>query len=125
MSLKVFYRPNPKFTVEVDAKDVEDMFKQTGRLQEVFEACKCGKCEKSNIKFLHRVADDYDFYELVCLDCNAKLSFGNSKEQGLFPRRYKQDPKDPKKPLLDENGKKVWLPDHGWQRWDAKKGEYV
>lgn len=125
MSLEVFYRPNNKFTVKVDAKDMEDIFKQVGRLQEVFEACECGKCQSTEIKMVHRVADGYDFYELVCTKCNAKLSLGNSKEQGLFPRRYKQDPKDAKKPLLDENGRKVWLPDGGWQKWDHKKGEYV
>lgn len=124
MSLEVFYRPNNKFTVKVDAKDIEDLFKQVSPLQEVFESCKCGKCQSERIRLLHRTAEKFDFYELNCLDCGAKLSLGNNGES-LFPRRYKQDPSDPKKPMLDENGKKVWLPTNGWVKWDAKKNEYV
>lgn len=126
--MKIFYRPNAKFTVEFEPKNVQELFQELGPLQEVLsEAEKCGKCGCTDVKFNHRKVDGNDFYELICGNnkCRAKLSLGTEREsKNLFPRRYEQDPDDPKKPLM-RDGKKVWLPDGGWVRWDANLGKNV
>lgn len=125
-NLEVTFRPNPNMTIKAECRDIEEIFKVVGPLQEVLGNGTCGKCKKNNIRVSHRKADGkYDVYELVCGDCGAKLALGKNTEDGtLFPRRYEQDPDDPKKPLL-RDGKKVWLPDNGWIKWDSKLGKYV
>jgi hypothetical protein len=40
------------------------------------EKAKCGVCGSENIKFVVRVVDDNEYYELRCMDCGAILSFG-------------------------------------------------
>ncbi len=117
MAIEVFYRPNDKITLKVEARDVKDVFQQLGPLQEVFEACKCGKCKSDKIRLIHRKPDKFDFYELSCSACGSKLSLGQNDAGNLFPRRYKQDPNDPKIALLDSNGNKVWLDNDGWIKY--------
>lgn len=119
--MEVFYRPSPEITIKLDVKDIYALFDQLGPLQEIMKACECGKCKSKNIRFLQREAGKFTFYELQCQDCSAKLSLGNNGDS-LFPRRYEQDPDDPKKPLL-KDGKKVWLVDGGWMKYDFKTGE--
>jgi len=123
--LEVFFRPTPELTIKAECRDIEDMFKTLGPLQEVLSNTECGKCKSTNIRFSHRKADGkYDVYELQCTKCGAKLHMGKTEDGKLFPRRYKQDPDDPKKPLMHD-GKKVWLPNKGWVRWDAENRRYV
>lgn len=125
MSLEVFFRPTPTLTVKAECRDVEDVFKTLGPLQEVLNNCTCGKCKKSDIRLVHRKADGkYDVYELLCESCGAKLALGKNDQGNLFPRRYEQDPDDPKKPKMVD-GKKVWLPNEGWVKWDSKQNKYV
>lgn len=125
MAMEVFFRPTPDLTIKIECRDVEDIFKQLAPLQEVLTNCKCGKCKKDKVRLLHRTVGDknYDVYEILCVSCGAKLQLGNNGDS-LFPRRYEQDPDDPKKPLM-KDGKKVWLPNNGWIKWDKDKGAYV
>jgi DNA-directed RNA polymerase subunit RPC12/RpoP len=125
MAIEVFFRPNPQVTIKVECRDAEDIFKQVGPLQEVLNNCKCGKCGKENIRMVHRKADGkYDVYELLCEDCGSRLALGKNDQDNLFPRRYEQDPDDKKKPkMLD--GKKVWLPNNGWVKWDTQQNKYT
>lgn len=124
-SMEVFYRPSAKITIKAECRDIEDVFKTIGPLQEVMDSCKCGKCGSDHIRFVHRKADGkYDVYELECQNCRAKLALGKNDEGNLFPRRYEQDPDDKKKPLF-KDGKKVWLPDNGWMKWDSQQGKNV
>lgn len=124
MALEVYFRPTNELTIKVECRDVEDVFRTMSSIQEIFSNAQCGKCKSTNIRMGHRKADGkYDVYELVCTKCGAKLQLGKSDE-GLFPRRYYQDPDDPKKPLM-KDGKRVWLPDNGWVKWDSKQQKYV
>lgn len=125
MSLEVFFRPTPDVTIKAECRDIEDVFKTVGPIQEVLSNCTCGKCKGTKIRMVHRKADNkYDVYELMCESCGAKLQLGKNDQGNLFPRRYEQDPDEPKKPLL-KDGKKVWLPNDGWIKWDAKQNKYV
>ena len=121
MAIEVFYRPNDKLTLKLEIRDAKGLFEELGPLQEILGSCTCGKCKGTNIRFLHRKVDKFDYYELQCESCGAKLSIGQDQEsKTLFPRRYEQDPADKKKPLM-KDGKKVWLPNNGWVKWDGEK----
>jgi len=124
MTIEVSYRPNADMVLKIEARDIKDVFQQLGPLQEVFNCCKCGKCGSEKIRLVHRKPDKFDFYELLCTACGAKLSLGQNDSGNLFPRRYEQDPDDPKKPLM-KDGKKIWLENGGWVKYTvaAKKGE--
>lgn len=134
MSLKVYYKPNNSLTIEVEGRDLADIFKTLAPVQEVLNNCKCGKCGGEKIRMVHRLADNkHDVYELLCetlqgngLPCNAVLALGNTGDS-LFPRRYalEQDEKNKWVKKLDAEGKTVWLPNNGWVRWDAKQQKYV
>ncbi len=140
-NMEVFYRPSPKITFKVEARGICEVFEALGPLQELFGAnCKCGKCGSDEIRMVHRkTPDGHDVYELLCeakndstgFTCNSKLALGKNTEGNLFPRRYAQTKGDDGKwkPSVDADGKKVWLPNNGWVRWDTKanegKGGYV
>lgn len=125
MAIEVFFKPSPDLTLKFDCSDIKDVFKQVGPVQEFLTGCSCGKCKSKNIRLAHRKVDKYDYFELACTDCYAKLALGQSEDGNLFPRRYKQDPTDKQKPLLDHDGKKVYLPDNGWVKWDSAAQDYV
>ena len=95
-----------RINVEIEGDSQRDLFIAIARFQEVFEESKCGKCGSENLRFVVRNVDDNQFYELRCLDCGAKLSYGAHKVGGgLFPKRK-------------EDGE--WLPDRGWVKWNPK-----
>lgn len=94
-------------TVHFEGETQKDIFKQLSSLEEVFGEKACGKCGSENLRFVVRENDGNEFYELRCMDCGAKLSFGaHKKGGGLFPKRK------------DSDGN--WLPDKGWQKWNPK-----
>lgn len=99
---------NGRMMFEVSGESAKDIFEQIANVQEVFDAdSKCGCCDSANIKFRVRQVDDYTFYELVCADCHARLSFGqNKKGGGLFPKRKAED-----------GG---WLSNNGWSKFEPK-----
>lgn len=131
MSLEAILRVSESLTIKVECKDVENLFQEVSPLQEVLLNNKCGACGSTKTRLVHRkIEGKHDVYEIACLGindqnfpCGRKLHLG--KGQNLFPRRYEQDPDDPKKPRLDKEGKKIWLPNNGWVRWDAKQEKYV
>ncbi len=95
-----------RLTVEVQGETVKALFKEVSLVQDAFDcASNCGLCNSENLRYQARQVDDYDFYELACRDCFARLSFGQAKKGGgLFPRRK------------DEAGN--WLPNHGWSKFE-------
>jgi ribosomal protein L40E len=98
---------NGRIKVEVEGESQKDVFLELSKFQEVFEETACGKCGSENIRFVVRNVDDNLYYELRCMDCGARLSFGvHKKGGGLFPKRK------------DNDGK--WLQDGGWTKWNPK-----
>ena len=94
-------------TIDIDRETQKEIFKDLAAFEEVFGEAACGKCSSENIRCVVRENDGNEYYEMRCVDCGARLSFGvHKKGGGLFPRR-----KD-----ADNN----YLPDKGWQKWNAK-----
>ena len=90
--MKVIYKANDTLTFEIDGTDQKDTFKQLGSLQEVFGEKCCGNCNSTNIKFQVRNVQKYTYYEMVCLNCRAKLQYGCHQEQDtIFPKRKLDD----------------------------------
>ena len=110
MKLK-YTTSNGKISVEFDGESYKDLFGQISSFQEIFEETHCGACESENLKFIVRTVDENDYYELRCLDCGARLSFGVMKKGGgLFPKRK------------DKDGN--WLPNRGWVKWNKDTESY-
>ena len=108
--MKAHYRTRDgRVTIEVEGESIKDVFKKIASVQEAFEAdADCGCCKSTSLRLKHRVAGEFDFYEMACLDCNARLQLGQTKVGGnLFPKRK------------DDTGN--WLPDRGWAKWVGTK----
>jgi len=107
-SMKANYTTqNGRITVEFEGDTQKSIFEQIGKFQEVFEQGQCGKCGSENLRFVTREVDGNHYYELRCMDCHARLSFGVMKVGGgLFPKR--------------KDGDGNWLPDGGWVKWNAE-----
>ena len=113
---------NQKTCVVAEGETQLDVFKNLASAQEVFGEEKCGKCGSENLRFqVRNVVDgkkNYDYPELVCRDCWAKLSYGQS-DDGLFPVRYERKDKEY---VRDANGNKVKKGDMGWVKFDKVTG---
>lgn len=107
--MKMTYN-NGKFSVDLEGNQ-KDVWSQLAVFQEIFEE-KCGKCGSENVRFVVRKAKDakgkeYDYYELRCKDCGAKLAFGSLEDgSGLFPKRK------------DEEGN--YKGEYGWCLWNKE-----
>ena len=109
--MKALYRAqNGKITFECEGDSPKSLFKKLALVQEIFDAdSQCGACKSTNIKFRSRQVDDFEFFELGCADCFARLQFGQHKKGGgLFPKRK------------DEDGH--YLDNRGWAKYE-KQGE--
>ena len=105
--MKVKYQTkNGRISVELEGDSQREIFSQIAKFQEVFEETMCGKCGSENLRFVVRNVDDNLYYELRCMDCQAKLAVGSHKKGGgLFPKRKDGDD---------------WLPNRGWVKWNPK-----
>lgn len=98
-------------------------------LTEIFGQYKCGKCGSENLKYRKRVAKDktgkkeYVYYELICVDCGAKLSFSQTDNGVLYPNRYLRDENGDF--VLNEKGWKTIKGSDGWTKWDKELGKEV
>ncbi|MAF25512.1 hypothetical protein CL634_08075 [bacterium] len=106
--MKISYTGNNgRVTVQLEGDTQAEVFAQLASFQEVFDETECGKCQSENLRFQVRNIDDNLYYELKCMDCGARLSFGALKKGGgLFPRRK------------DKEGN--WLSDRGWVKWNPE-----
>ena len=78
--------------IEVEAQSVKDAMRDLSEYAEVFGETVCGVCQSDKVCPAHRVAKGYDFYEMECLSCGAKLSFSQTREgERLFPKRKDKD----------------------------------
>ena len=108
--MKVQYTKG-SLSIEIEGERQKDVFGELARFQEVFEHNQCGKCQSEDVRFVVRVVDDNDFYEIHCQGCRARFQFGQHKSKAgtLFPRRK------------DTDG--GWLPDGGWVRYNVQTGK--
>lgn len=83
------WRITPDMQLEATCGEVKDAFKVLSSFA-VLGNNSCGKCKSTNVHPDHRVAQGIDFYEMRCVDCGARLSFGQHKVGGtLFPKTDK------------------------------------
>ncbi len=102
--MKMHYKTHGgKMTFEIEGETQRALFAGIAQVQEVFEAdFECGCCGNEAIRFLVRSVNDNEFFELECIQCRARLSFGQHKKGGtLFAKR-----------LDDQHNP---LPDYGWR----------
>jgi DNA-directed RNA polymerase subunit RPC12/RpoP len=125
--MKVNYKSKSgRFDVELEGKGHLDIFKQISSFQEVFEEPQCGKCGSPDLKHVVRIAKDgkkeFEYPELRCQKCGAKLSFGimNDGEGTLFPIRFERDGNEYRK---DENGKAIPKGKWGWVKYNKETGK--
>jgi hypothetical protein len=106
---------NGRLQFAVEGATPKELFGELAAIQEVFDAeNRCGCCQSDDIHYRLRTSvaksgknagKSFDYYELVCMGCNARFSFGQTQEGGsLFPKRR-------------EDGKP--LPNGGWSKYDA------
>ena len=89
-----------RLVFKVEGTTLKDVIEQISPIAEVFDGdVSCGKCSSPNIYPRMRTAKDFEYYELVCSDCEAKLSFGQRKDGGLWAKR-----KDDQGNMLDHRG---------------------
>ena len=78
----------PSLTIELEGGTQKELFKGVAEAQEVFGERQCGKCKSASIHFRVRTVGKYSYYEMSCIDCGAKLAFGQSLDtHSLFPIR--------------------------------------
>ena len=110
--MKAHYKTaDGRIQFEVSADLPKQIFEQIAAVQELFEAdTECGLChgkEGKGLRFVVREVDDNKYYELRCLQCFARLQFGqNKKGGGLFAKRK------------DKEGNR--LEHRGWEKWERK-----
>lgn len=106
--------------IQIEGETQIDVFKQAASVQETFGESSCGKCKSTNLKYVIRKAEadgeEYEYPELHCRECGAKLTFGQEKKDGgLWPIRSERDGKKYKR---DENGKKIPKGSNGWVKYN-------
>lgn len=113
--MKVRYTTaNGRMTMEFEAGSHKAIWRELASFEEVFEETNCGKCGSGNIRHVIRKAKDqkgkeYEYFELRCADCRAKLPFGllDDGSDNLFPKRR------------DEEGN--YRGSSGWVKWNKEK----
>lgn len=111
--MKASYRTQDgRMTFEVSGDTPKQIWEQVAAVQELFEAdSECGLChskEGKGLRFVAREYDDNKYYELRCLQCFARLSFGQHKKGGgLFAKRK------------DKDGNR--LEHRGWEKYERKQ----
>lgn len=116
--MQVHMKTSPLFTVVGEGSTQKDAFKNLADNIEPFRIGACGmpNCGSKNIFPRVRVQSKFTYYEMTCADCWAKLSYGQSTENGaLYPRRKYHE----KHPLVKAGKAKVddRMPNGGWEKW--------
>lgn len=123
--MEVEYKISPTLIVKIKSESMASLFEQIHAVNDSLKPEPCGKCKSESIHVV-RNSGGNNFYELVCTNnqCRAKLSLGieNNESKKLYKKRTETD-KDGR--VIKKDGKTVYLPDRGWQKWDADKGELV
>ena len=77
--------------VKISADTPEELFADLAAAYEIFDEFTCGLCGSAHIRPVHRIAENYHFYEYHCQQpgCGGRLSLGqlNDESGALFPVR--------------------------------------
>jgi hypothetical protein len=120
--MKVEYKISSNMVVYIEGDDFRKLFEDIHAINDGLKPEPCGKCGDPSVHVV-RESGGNKFYELRCVKCSARLSYGVEKETGkLYKKRAKTDDKGK---TVKEDGKTVYLPDKGWQKWDAVKKQNV
>lgn len=107
---------------KVEGGTVKETFKNLALMSDAFDAdTNCGMCSSPHIRFNFRVAQEYEFYELKCNECGARLSFGQIKGDGggrLWAKR-----KDDDGNALEHRGWSKYEPDATQQQGNGKHNQ--
>lgn len=83
-------------SIEAEGENQKEVFRQLASLQEVFGEDTCGCCGKNDLAFRVRNVEKeekgkkktYEYFEMHCRGCHAKLSYGcHQTGDSLFPKR--------------------------------------
>ena len=114
--MKVTFKPIPNgpLTFDIEATDDVTLFERLAHVQALFGDTHCGCCGKTNLQFRVRQAKNnknqtFSYFERVCMDCNAKLDYGQNREgRTLFAKR-----------TIEVDGRNVYDKEHeGWYVWE-------
>jgi hypothetical protein len=107
--------PKQGLEIQLEAATQVDAITQMSQLGEIFGIKSCGACGSEDIRWQVRKVskqvgkkiENYEYIELVCNKCKARLSFG----------RFSDDPNSvfPKKKDAEGN----WLKNNGWVKWEG------
>lgn len=120
---KLKLKVGAKAIVEVENDDLEQMFEDVSKLQEIYSEDKCGCCNSNDIRYVVRQdSEDNKYYELHCQSCRARLPYGvKKKKMGLYPKkRWDQLSKGEQAKRISQQeqcGKFGYLPNNGWYKW--------
>lgn len=91
--MKATYKVTNRLLIEIDEDSQADLFSGLASANEVFGHSECGACKSENIGYRVRTVDGNDFFEMMCKECRAVLSFGQhqNKSKTLFPHRKHKD----------------------------------
>lgn len=121
MSLSIKFQPKPNLEMSIEATSQVDAITQMAALGEIFGIRRCEACKSENIRWqvrnvskqVGKKTENYEYIELVCNDCGARLSFGKFADDpnSVFPKKK------------DAEGK--WLENKGWVKFkkEEKKEE--
>lgn len=84
MSCVVKLRIGGDVMLEVTADSPKALVSELSAYSEVLVHQTCGNCKGTSVRHEHRLAKGYEFYGMRCLDCGAKLDFGQHKEGGTL-----------------------------------------
>ncbi len=106
-----------RLSFSVEAQSSKELFGEIASIQEVFDAeshCGMPDCDSGDVHFTIRNSKngqgkDIQYFELRCMACGARFSFGQSTDmKNLFPKRR-------------VDGK--MLPNGGWSRYNHQAEE--
>lgn len=100
--MKMIYTPGQAPTFEVEITGGKQAFEILAKVSELFSETQCGCCGSVNIRPQVREIEAGAYYEYVCMECTAQLSFGQKKDnKTLWAKRWDKELNAP-------------MPNRGW-----------
>lgn len=116
--------PLPVGTIVVEGETQKDLYREVCRAHEVFGERRCGVCASEDIypfwrvssKQVGRKTEEYDYPEMRCRKCGARLTYSFNLEGGtMFPNRRLLPDGQPATGESRERG--THGPHNGWTKW--------